>query len=99
MVAVTGQGSARESDADGFETWVKEQPMGFNRTRGGKLTAFRVWHPAWRMYPIEDYQLSVNFRLLYGERWRFLQERTPDSVVLAEGSQIAIYPNENRTMP
>ena len=40
--------------------------------------------------------MTVDFAHLYGERWRFLQGRTPNSVVLAEGSQIAIYPNERR---
>jgi uncharacterized protein YqjF (DUF2071 family) len=96
MVAVSALAPAMEPAQNTFETWVKEQEAGFGRTRGGRLTAYRVWHPVWRTYPVEDYQLAVDFAHLYGERWRFLQGRTPDSVVLAEGSQIAIYPNERR---
>ncbi len=96
MVAVSARTPAMEPAQDTFETWVKEQDAGFGRTRGGRLTAYRVWHPAWRTYAVEDYQLDVEFTHLYGDRWRFLQGRTPDSVVLAKGSQIAIYPNERR---
>ncbi len=96
MVALTANGAAREPNKNSFETWVKEQEVGFGRTRSGRLTRYRVWHPTWRTYPLEEYQLSVNCGLLYGERWQFLNDRTPDSVVLAEGSQIAIYPNEIR---
>ena len=40
--------------------------------------------------------MDIDFAHLYGDRWGFLQGRTPDSVVLAEGSQIEIYPNETR---
>jgi len=96
MVAVSARAPAMEPAQDTFETWVKEQEAGFGRPRGGRLTAYRVWHPVWRTYPVADYQLAVDFAHLYGERWRFLQGRPPDSVVLAEGSQIAIYPNERR---
>ena len=96
MAAVSARGAATDPTRESFETWVKEQEAGFGRTRGGRLTAYRVQHPTWRIFPVEEYQLSVDFTHLYGERWQFLQERTPDSVVLAEGSQIAIYPNENR---
>ena len=96
-VAVTAVGEAALPPQDSFEAWVKEQPMGFDRSRfGGRATAFRVWHPPWRTYPVETYDMNVDFAHLYGERWGFLQGRTPDSVVLAEGSQIAIYPNETR---
>jgi len=94
VCAVTAHGTASVPDEGGFETWVKEQEAGFNRSHTGRLTSFRVWHPAWRTYPVESVDLSVDFGLLYGDRWRFLQGRAPDSVVLAEGSQIAIYPNE-----
>ncbi len=95
-VAVSARGAAVLPPADGFAHWVKEQPAGFNQSRGGKLTSFQVEHPPWRTFPIESYDMTVDFAHLYGDRWRFLQGRTPDSVVLAEGSQIAIYPNERR---
>ena len=97
MVAVTALRSAALPPEDSFETWVKEQEAGFNRQRlGGSITGFRVWHPPWRVYPVEEYTMDIDFAHLYGPQWGFLQEREPDSVVLAEGSQIKIYPNKTR---
>ena len=96
MVAATGLGKAVEPPENSFETWVKEQEAGFNLSRRGVMTSFRVWHPTWRLYPVEDYQMKIGFAHLYGPQWDFLQNRLPDSVVLAEGSQIKIYPNEAR---
>jgi len=95
-IGVTARGEARFAPKDSFEHWVKEQPAGFNRSRGGKLTSFHVWHPDWRTYEVEEYGVGVDFGQLYGDGWQFLQDRTPDSVVLAEGSHIKIYPNETR---
>ena len=97
MVAVTASGPTYQPPEDSFETWVKEQEAGFNHRRlGGKVTGFRVWHPPWRVYPIEEYAMNIDFAHLYGSQWGFLQGRQPESVVLAEGSQIKIYPNETR---
>lgn len=97
MVAVSASGPAKEPPPESFETWVKEQPAGFNRRRfGGAVTGFRVQHPPWRIYPIEEYAMQIDFAHVYGSQWGFLQERVPDSVVLAEGSQIEIFPNETR---
>ena len=95
-VAASGRGTAALPPEDGFEHWVKEQPAGFNVSRSGRLTSFHVRHPEWRVYPVEEYGLGVEFAHLYGLQWEFLQGRTPDSVVLAEGSQIKIYPNKKR---
>ena len=96
-VAVSARGPSAVPADDSFETWVKEQEAGFNHQRfGGNVTGFRVWHPAWRVYPVEEYTLDVGFAHLYGPQWSFLQDREPNSVVLAEGSQIEIYPNETR---
>ena len=97
MVAVTAFGPAHQPPEGSFEAWVKEQEMGYNRRRlGGKVTGFRVWHPAWRVYSVEEYAMDIDFAPLYGSQWGFLQGKSPDSVVLAEGSQIKIYPNETR---
>ena len=60
---------------------MKEQEAGFNRQRfGGQTTGFRVWHPAWRVYPVGEYTMDIDFAHLYGPQWGFLQSREPDSV-------------------
>ncbi len=94
LIAVTSRGLATIPPEDGFETWVKEQAWGFGRLRNGRPTRYRVAHPTWRTYAVERCDLDVDMEALYGPRWRFLQGRAPDSVVLAEGSAVAVYPNE-----
>lgn len=92
MIAVSARGPAETPETNTFAHWVKEHSWGFGRRRGGKAIRYRVAHPLWRIYPVEDHQLRVETALLYGQPWRFLQDRTPDSVVLAEGSAVSIDP-------
>lgn len=97
MVAVTARGEAAQPSLDSFAAWVKEQEAGFNQSRTGRVTSFQVQHPPWRTYPVEEAQMDIDFVHIYGPHWQFLQQQAPDSVVLAEGSQIAIYQNETRS--
>ncbi|MBV9850852.1 MAG: DUF2071 domain-containing protein [Armatimonadetes bacterium] len=77
-----------------FATWVKEQPWGFGRTRHDQPTRFRVSHPAWQTYPVTGCEITLDFAALYGDRWNFLRDRAPDSVLFAEGSPVMVYRSE-----
>lgn len=97
QIAVSARGPAALPAPDSFAQWVKEQSCGFGRTRGHVLTRYQVSHPVWRVYDVEECHLQVDFATLYGSRWQFLQGHAPASVVLAEGSAVSVYPNENKT--
>lgn len=94
MIAVTAHSPASVPPDDTLDTWLKEQAWGFGRLHNGSPTRYRVSHPIWRTYAVEQYDLVVDMETLYGPAWRLLQGRAPDSVVLAEGSAVAVYPNE-----
>lgn len=91
-LAVTAHGPPSDPDPDSLDDWIKEQGWGFGQTRGGKLIRYRVVHPHWRTYAVQECHLSLDFASLYGPAWQFLQGRAPDAVTLAEGSHVAIYP-------
>ncbi len=79
-LAVTAHGPPRDPDPDSLDDWIKEQGWGFGQTRGGKLIRYRVVHPHWRTYAVQDFFLSLDFAALYGPVWQFLQGRAPDAV-------------------
>lgn len=80
--------------ADGLQHFLKEHEWGYGVTRGGARLTYRVEHPVWRTWPTVEARLDVDFGLLYGEEWAFLNEAEPMSVVSAEGSAIAVYKPE-----
>ena len=73
------------------EHFFKEHELGVGRNRAGETLTFRVHHPHWRIFPIEEFTARIDGAGLYGERFAFLSQRQPDSVVFAEGSEIVVY--------
>jgi uncharacterized protein YqjF (DUF2071 family) len=84
---------ALELAAEGSpEHFFKEHDRGFGVDRRGRRIEYRVYHPEWRTRRVRSCRVAVDFGRTYGERWAFLTERKPDSVVVAEGSAVAVYP-------
>lgn len=77
---------------DSVEQFFKEHRWGFGRDRRGGTLTYEVRHPVWRTFDIKAYTVDVDFAALYGEPWGFLSEATPVHVMLAEGSDVAVYP-------
>ncbi len=87
--------NAPETPGEGdFRSWVINLPWGFGKGRGGRPTRFRVQHPPWRTLPVTGAEITLDFAALYGDRWHFLRDRAPDSVVFSEGSPVTVYINE-----
>ena len=61
-------------------------------SRRGGLVTYEVRHPLWRTYPVRDLQLEWDWGAVYGPEWADLGELEPASVVLAEGSPVAVSP-------
>ncbi|KAA3440071.1 YqjF family protein [Rufibacter hautae] len=72
------------------EEFITEHYWGFTTRDEHTTTAYEVAHPRWEMYPVTEYQLSVDFTALYGPDFDFLNTASPRSVFLAEGSEILI---------
>ncbi len=74
------------------EHHFKEHTWGFGTTRSGRLLRYRVEHPEWAIRELRDVDYDIDFRALYGNRWGFLNERTPVSTIFAVGSEVRVYP-------
>lgn len=44
------------------------------------------------MYPVKSYEVDVDWAALYGPEWGVMKGAAPDSVVLAAGSAVQVYP-------
>jgi len=72
------------------EEFITEHYWGYTARRGGWTSEYEVVHPRWDVYPIESHAVDVDFSSVYGERFACLNELEPHSVLLAEGSDIAV---------
>ena len=75
---------------DSIETFFKEHEFGYGTSRRGRLIRYRVEHPKWSVFPVSSYALDWDWRIAYGDRWSFLQDRQPDHVLLAAGSRVRV---------
>ncbi|RLD24679.1 MAG: DUF2071 domain-containing protein [Bacteroidetes bacterium] len=70
--------------------FITEHYWGYAKVSEEKTIEYEVTHPRWMQYPVIDHTIEIDFKLNYGERFAFLNEREPTSVHLAEGSQITV---------
>jgi hypothetical protein len=86
-VSVTG---AKPSFVPGEKTdehFFKEHHWGFGRT-----LRYRVDHPAWAVFPVQDFRVELDWQAVYGPEWGFLSGAAPCATCFAAGSEVAVYP-------
>jgi hypothetical protein len=87
-------------DSNSTAHYFKEHDLGFGIDGKGNTLSYEVKHPVWAIYPIKNYDLSLDFGLVYGKQWAVLNNTTPLSAILAVGSAIEVYaPNVFSTNP
>jgi uncharacterized protein YqjF (DUF2071 family) len=72
------------------EEFITEHYWGYTRINDQKTSEYRVEHPRWDIYPVNDYAIRVDFAELYGHQFAYLIDEKPESVFLAEGSEIIV---------
>lgn len=72
------------------EEFISEHYWGYTRLINGDTQEYGVEHPPWKMYPVTDFENSLNFNKMYGAGFDFLNAQQPVSVFLSEGSAIIV---------
>ena len=76
---------------EGSETeFITEHYWGYTKINPTKTFEYEVTHPKWEAYAVEKYAIDVDFGLTYGKEFELLNQLTPKSVMLAEGSLITV---------
>jgi len=76
---------------DSEEEFITEHFWGYSAFSEQQTNEYHVEHPRWMIYPIKEYRIDCDFGALYGEKFSFLAQKKPDSVFMAEGSEIAVF--------
>jgi len=75
----------------GCETeFITEHYWGYTKINENKTTEYEVKHPRWQSYEVTDHKIEVDFGIVYGDDFHFLNNHEPKSVMLAEGSLISV---------
>ena len=72
------------------EEFITQHFWGYTKLGPTKTSEYEVAHPAWQVYPVTGYDIDVNGEQFYGEALGEMLRQQPESVFLAEGSEILV---------
>lgn len=90
-VSASGARDAQLPAPDSAEYYFTARWFACRARRDGGLRTFRVEHPPWAVREIRTVDYRFDFGSLYGAEWEFLNRAQPTSVVIATGSEVAVY--------
>lgn len=88
--AVTASSTAIDIPVGSEEEFITEHYWGYTKLGPNSTSEYGVQHPRWQVYPVETYRIKADFGENYGADFANLNQAEPDSVILAEGSEISV---------
>jgi len=82
--------------AGSIEEFIFEHYYGYTKIDQDFTEEYNIRHARWNINEITEYAIHCNFAAMYGSDFDFLQNVTPDSILLAEGSDVAVAWKRNR---
>jgi uncharacterized protein YqjF (DUF2071 family) len=76
---------------DSHGSFIIEHYWGYTRRSATRTDEYKVEHPRWEIFSTANERIDVDFAKTYGEKFAFLNDAKPYSVLLAAGSEIAVY--------
>lgn len=81
--------------ADGSHgEFIIEHYWGYTARGADRVDEYKVEHPKWELFSVKNEAIDVDFGGTYGDEFAFLADEKPHSVLLAKGSEVAVYKGE-----
>jgi uncharacterized protein YqjF (DUF2071 family) len=74
--------------------FIIEHYWGYTRRGANRTDEYKVEHPKWELFSVKNEEIKVDFGRTYGDEFAFLSGEKPFSILLAKGSEIAVYKGE-----
>ena len=91
VIRVTADNKPYIPNKNSEEFFFKEHDLGVGQTRKGNLLLYNVHHPEWRVFPVKNRFIKIDWPFFFGSEFSFLNDKNPNSVFLAEGSAVKVY--------
>jgi len=90
LLSLTADAIPLEITSNSEEEFITEHYWGYTPINTQVCSEYAVEHPRWTTYNVREYEIDVDFGRVYEPAFSFLTTQTPDSVMLAEGSEIIV---------
>ncbi|MEO7660398.1 MAG: DUF2071 domain-containing protein, partial [Pyrinomonadaceae bacterium] len=81
-------------NANSHGEFIIEHYWGYTKRGEFRVDEYKVEHPKWELFSVKNESIEVDFGSCYGEEFAFLCGNKPYSVLIAKGSEIAVYKGE-----
>lgn len=71
--------------------FIIEHYWGYTKRGAYRTDEYKVEHPKWNLFDVNYAEIDVDFGFTYGSKFDFLTETQPKTILLAKGSDIAVY--------
>ncbi len=71
--------------------FIIEHYWGYTKRSANRTDEYKVEHPKWELFDVTYAEIDVDFGFSYGEKFDFLSGTEPLSILLAKGSEVAVY--------
>jgi len=88
-ICVHTEPNLKDIEFDSEVEFITEHYFGYTKQNNNTFE-YEVKHPKWKHYPVLDYQIDVDFELNYGQGFKFLNFKQPNSILLADGSEVSV---------
>ncbi|MEP6900436.1 MAG: DUF2071 domain-containing protein [Actinomycetota bacterium] len=78
-------------DENSHGEFIIEHYWGYTKRGANRTDEYKVEHPKWELFSVKNAEIAVDFGKVYGEKFAFLSDEKPHSILLAKGSPIAVY--------
>jgi len=73
-----------------IEEFIFERYFGFTKLSPSSTQEYRIHHPKWNTHKILNYTIDCDFGPMYGNAFADLNNQVPNSIIMAEGSQVRV---------
>ena len=89
-IAVQSDTKKYKIEQSTIEEFIFERYFGFTKLSDNSTQEYQIHHPKWMTHEILNTHIDCDFRSMYGEAFAGLENQTPDSIIIAEGSLVSV---------
>lgn len=89
-IQVNASPTKQNMEAGSIEEFIFEHYFGYTKVNENHSIEYKINHPSWQINGINDYKIECDFAAFYGNDFEILNHTKPNSVMIAEGSDISV---------
>lgn len=94
-ISCVAENQLQDLKTNSLEEFITEHYWGYTQLSDNQTAEYRVEHPRWQTYSVQEFDLNIDFDKVYGKTFSHLKNHNPHSVLLAEGSEIIVREGRN----